>query len=228
MRSVDKGIAPSVYMNYRDALPDLQSRIGLYCSYCEMEISNEPDVEHVHPKARGGNPTEWRNLLLGCKKCNKIKKDKNPNRDNHLWPDEDNTSVAFEYYNEIMVRPAATLPAPIMLMAQNTLQLCGIDRVPGKIARPTKIDQRDQRWQKRRIVWLYAERALSNWQNNPTIELKETIGDLAKASGFYSIWVQFFANEPEMLAEIKSRFPNTYEPQYFANGDLRVRPGGRF
>lgn len=228
MRSVDKGPSPRPYRNYRDALPDLKNRIGLYCSYCEMEISNEPDVEHVHPKASGGRLTNWENLLLGCKKCNKIKRDKNPDRTNHLWPDEDNTFVAFEYYNEIMVRPVVTLTTSAATMAQNTLELCGIDRVPGKIHQPNKKNKMDQRWQKRRKAWGYAERSLQNWQNNPTPELKTAIGDLAEASGFYSIWVKFFALEPQVLSEIKSRFPNTYEPAYTPGGALIIRAGGRF
>lgn len=40
MRPVDKGIASQKeYMQYKDAGPDLEERIGAYCSFCEMSIN---------------------------------------------------------------------------------------------------------------------------------------------------------------------------------------------
>ena len=51
MRPVDKGTAPTVYADYRHAGPDLKSRIGNYCSYCERQIATNLAVEHIRPKA---------------------------------------------------------------------------------------------------------------------------------------------------------------------------------
>lgn len=231
MRSVDKGPSPATYIAYGDAQFDLIQRLGPYCSYCEMEISNEPDVEHVEPKSRGGALLDWNNFLLGCKKCNKIKGKKNPNRNNHLWPDEDNTSVAFEYYNEIFVRPSPFLnpSSNEFQYAESILKLTGIDRVPFNQALTKKI-KKDRRWQKRKIAWERADIARKRWRRNSSPEVAEQIADTAQAIGFYSIWIKFFseAGELPVLQEIKSRFPNTYEPMPDPAGGFIVRPGGRF
>jgi hypothetical protein len=193
-----------------------------------MPIGNEPDVEHVQPKSRQGNPLDWDNLLLSCKKCNKIKNAKNPDRVNYLWPDEDNTIIAFSYYNEIMVSPAPYLSDHVRQLAQNTIELVGIDRVPGKINNPTQKDKMDLRWIKRRKAWDYANRSLVNWQNNPSSELRTQIGLTAEASGFYAIWLMVFSGHPLMITEIKSRFKGTYEPLIDDNNQIIRRPNGRF
>lgn len=213
MRCVDKGINLIPYAKYRDAMPYLVTRIGWYCSYCEMEISNEPDVEHVQPKTRGGAANLLENFLIGCKKCNKIKSNRNPTRADHLWPDEDNTFVAFEYYNEIFVRPATRIiGTPIEILANNILSLTGIDRLPRRVLNPSKAVRRDPRWQKRKTAWGRADRALLNWRRNPTPELCDQIAQTAQSSGFYSIWMQTFVGEPVILAAIKALYPNTCEP----------------
>jgi hypothetical protein len=232
MRCVDKGVNLTPYAKYRDAMPYLVQRIGPFCSYCEMEISNEPDVEHVRPKTLGGAALLLENFLLGCKKCNKIKSKKNPNRANHLWPDEDNTFVAYEYVNEIVVRPsAAVVGTPIETLARNTLNLTGIDRLPKNVAKPSKKVALDRRWQKRREAWGRAEIALRRWRINPSIELCEQIADTAISLGFFSIWVKFFSGpgEIQVLSEIRSRFQNTYDPVPNPAGGFVLRyPTARF
>ena len=101
MRPVNKGKSPYTnIMKYRDALPYLENRIGLYCSYCEYPISHVPEVEHIISKSR--NPeliTEWSNLLLCCKYCNTRKSNKTSmdNVCDYLFPDECNTAIAFTY-----------------------------------------------------------------------------------------------------------------------------------
>lgn len=230
MRCIDKGINIIAYTKYRDAMPYLVGRLGWYCSYCEMEISNEPDVEHVQPKTKGGALNLLENFLLGCKKCNKIKGNKNPDRGDHLWPDEDNTFVAYEYYNEIFVRPSTNIiGTSIEQCALNTLVLTGIDRVPKKVLNPSKEVKRDPRWQKRKTAWGKAERALVNWTRNPSPELCDQIAQTAHSSGFYSIWMQKFSGEPIVLAEIKALFMNTYEPITNHQGEYLLRtPTSRF
>ena len=80
MRPVNKGDSPyQKIKSYGDALPYLEKRLGIYCSFCEMRINHVPEVEHVASKTLGGDLTAWNNLLLGCKqRCtrgtNKIKK----------------------------------------------------------------------------------------------------------------------------------------------------------
>ena len=74
MRPVDKGESPyKEIKEYQAALPYLEKKIGLYCSYCEMPINHVPEVEHMISKKHGGDKTAWSNLLLGCKYCNSRK-----------------------------------------------------------------------------------------------------------------------------------------------------------
>jgi hypothetical protein len=224
MRCVDKGIKLEPYSKYSDAMPYLVERLGCYCSYCEMVIPNEPDVEHIQPKSLGGAVNLLENLLLSCKKCNKIKKAKNPNREDHLWPDDDNTFVAYEYYNEIYIRPAQIIvKTPFEKLALNTLSLTGIDRLPNKVWKPTKKDKKDLRWQSRKVAWGKAEKALIYWHNNPSPELCDLIAETAHSTGFYSIWAQKFIAEPVVLAKIKAKYPNTFEPILQPTGVFRLR-----
>lgn len=48
MRPVCRGPSPRKqdFANYDDAKPDLVSRLGLYCSYCERRIATNLAVEH--------------------------------------------------------------------------------------------------------------------------------------------------------------------------------------
>ena len=92
MRPVNKGSSPyKTISKYADALPFLEKTLGLYCSYCEFPITHLPEVEHVSAKSKGGDLTNWDNLLLGCKYCNTRKGDKvtPDNQSEYLWPDED-------------------------------------------------------------------------------------------------------------------------------------------
>lgn len=41
MRAIDKGGSPYKEIDeYQDAIPYLEKKIGLYCSYCEMSIKH--------------------------------------------------------------------------------------------------------------------------------------------------------------------------------------------
>lgn len=100
MRPVNKGTSPyTSIQEYRDALPYLESRIGIYCSYCGAIIDHAPEIEHVVSKSKGGDKTEWKNLLLACKYCNTRKSNKttSENKNDYLWPDENNTELAYTY-----------------------------------------------------------------------------------------------------------------------------------
>ena len=104
MRPVDKGVAPQKeYKQYKDAEPDLEERIGAYCSFCEMSINHVPEVEHKEAKACGGEELAWDNLLLSCKYCNTRKGTQvgKGDKDKYLWPDEDDTFHAYLYDKDI-------------------------------------------------------------------------------------------------------------------------------
>lgn len=96
---VNKGTSPyTPIQEYRDALPYLESLLGIYCSYCGAIIDHAPEIEHVVSKSKGGDKTEWKNLLLACKYCNTRKSNKttSENKNDYLWPDENNTELAYD------------------------------------------------------------------------------------------------------------------------------------
>ncbi len=94
MRPVERGSAPRTYTRYQDAIGDLEARLGTYCSYCERRTSLA--VEHVIPKSKRPDlEREWTNFLLACTTCNSVKGDKDVVIQKFLWPDRDNTFLAY-------------------------------------------------------------------------------------------------------------------------------------
>lgn len=69
MRTIDKGRNEKIVSDYKQFRDDLVERIGCYCSYCEMKIDNQPDVEHVVSKSitdmasSTGFPSLWANIF---------------------------------------------------------------------------------------------------------------------------------------------------------------------
>jgi uncharacterized protein (TIGR02646 family) len=89
---------PIVYTDYKQARDALIARMGDYCSYCEVALHSDIDVEHVLPKSL--NPDlelEWSNFLLACGNCNSIKGGQTITLADYYWPDLDNTLRAFLY-----------------------------------------------------------------------------------------------------------------------------------
>ena len=54
------------------------TRDGYTCQYCgKKKTSKNLNIDHVHPKSRGGKGT-WENLVLSCIPCNNKKMDRTP------------------------------------------------------------------------------------------------------------------------------------------------------
>lgn len=216
MRPVNKGASPyTTIREYSEALPYLEERIGLYCSYCGMPIIHVPEIEHISSKSAGGDLTNWDNLLLGCKYCNSRKKAHvNPgNVDDFLWPDKYNTALAFIYENGIPKVNSTDLgridpTGSALAKAQNLFTLVKLDNKP-------TLHKRDRRFHERNKAYELARESLSDWEkgkeNYPDhIDgLKHQIVRTAKATGFFSIWTTVFADEPEMLNALINAFPGT-------------------
>jgi hypothetical protein len=67
----------------KDALPPLLGDFGRRCAYCLSHADyvggdEAFDIDHFHPSAKGGSFTDYRNLYLACRQCNKHKWD--------FWP----------------------------------------------------------------------------------------------------------------------------------------------
>lgn len=229
MRPVKKGKSPYITIGkYDEALPYLEEALGLYCSYCENPITHVPEVEHISAKSKGGVLTDWNNLLLGCKYCNTRKGTKTTptDVDDYLWPDKNNTALAYTYQGGIPKVNETALnhvdPTGVRLTkAQNLFALVSLGFIP------TPRDK-DRRFRQRNKAYELAVGALTDWQvaKKSTLEgmdsIKRLIVSNAQGYGFFSVWMTVFADEPDMLRALLDAFPGTnhtyfdetYHPKY--------------
>lgn len=223
MRPVDKGAAPRAYTDYGQARHDLAERIGYYCSYCEMKVMNSIEVEHILPQNQGGAALDWNNFLLSCKYCNTIKSDHNDNTTDYLWPDRDNTDLAFHYSIAEAVTPKVNLVDDMKDKAKNTIDLMGLDRFRNGENEPTEADTR---WRSRKEAWDKAMLCYYKWINDPYPTSAVYIG-VAALNGNYSIWCEVFKDEPLVLQAIDDAYREIgLFKEFQANGDRVVRPNG--
>ena len=208
MRPIERGPCPEdesgaqkKFHPYRNAKADLLARLGDYCSYCER--TGDLDIDHVVPQKHEPDlAEEWTNFLLGCKNCNPTKGRKNKSRRGYLWPDQDDTRAAFEYLPDGRVRVREGLPDAERAKAAKLMALVALDRVPKKDDPKAS----DRRWAKRRQVWCQAETARRDVQAGAEVRW---VLDLAKALGFWSVWITVFADDDHVCASLRSAFPGT-------------------
>jgi uncharacterized protein (TIGR02646 family) len=210
VRPIDRGPAPRAFANYRDAQPDLCTRLGYYCSYCERWIETHLAVEHVQPKSlRKALQTSWDNFLLGCVNCNSCKGKKAVTLKRFVWPDTDNTARAFRYESsgEVLVMPRTRQRN--RTKAEATLRLVGLDRVPGHADRRKRPSMNDMRWRRRQEAFVLASRQLTDLAalDNPTV--RQLIVDAAVARGMFSIWMQVCVGDSDMRRRLIAAFVGT-------------------
>ncbi|MCC6724334.1 MAG: HNH endonuclease [Saprospiraceae bacterium] len=226
MRPVDKGTRNDSINPYQLALEPLTKKLGRYCSYCEMQVYNSLEVEHVVSISKGGDKHQWHNFLLACKHCNgsSNKSDKVSSRTNYFWPDKDNTFLAFDYDELQHIRPHSGLSQVLQPIAKATIGLLGLDRFPGSINPPTL---GDKRYIKRNEVWALAKESLSDWYQMPVQEMIRQIIRTATGHGFFSIWMTVFKDIPEIKLALIDAFPGTAKNCFDQNGNPAARPGGK-
>ena len=229
MRAIDKGGSPYKEIDeYQDAIPYLEKKIGLYCSYCEMSIKHVPEVEHKISRRNGGDWTAWSNLLLGCKYCNtrKAAKITPQNVGEYLWPDSDNTAVAFSYTNGIPKVNEDILSAldPTGICcekAKNTYEMVGLGNIP------IQKDDKDRRATSRNSAFIKARESLEGWRQIKDAPetyksvMKTQIMITAVAEGFFSVWMTVFADEPQILQALIESFPGTNGAYYGKDGKIK-------
>jgi len=215
MRPVDKGDAPTdkqgnpkKYREYANARRDLVSRLGEYCSYCEMELDTSLAVEHVKPKTHfPGLELKWSNFLLACTNCNSTKgaQPKDGNLDTYFWPHLDNTLLYFSYDNEGIVKVAQGLTPEQSRKAQNTIDLMGLD------AKPDRQNYSDRRWLNRQEAWRDAQESKADLAEADSPQMRRQITKTAKAQGYWSIWMTVFSDDKDMLSRLINahHFPGT-------------------
>lgn len=224
MRPVNRGLIPKnedgtdkVYTSYGQAKDDLRERLSSFCSYCEMNIDNQPDIEHVSPKSKNPNLlNEWSNFLLGCKTCNTIKDNNNDSRDGYVFPDIQNTSFLF-VYSENDVKVKDNLSADIEVLAIATFDLLKLDR---KLDTSNRIDDRAFA---RLNSWNKAQEALKDFLELP--DNQAMIRQTARScNSFFSMWIQIFKDYSEVKKAILENVSGTalecYDENYNPKEDL--------
>lgn len=226
MRPVDRGIPPAAYLRYQDAGPDLQARIGDYCSYCERQIETHLAVEHVQPKSLvPGLQTDWSNFLLACVNCNSSKGDTAVSLPDYFWPDVDNTLSALAYLRGGLVEPRPTVAPNLIGKTQATIRLTGLDRHPGNPGREPKAA--DRRWLRRQQAWQKAEWCRQKLGEQDSVQTRQLIVEVAIGRGEFSIWWTVFAGDVDMRRRLRDAFLGTHAASFDANEDLVPRAGGQ-
>ena len=215
MRPVRKGVSPveGDFNQYEDAKPDLVSRLGLYCSYCERKISTLLAVEHIEPKDGDfGQPhlaKRWSNFLLACTNCNACKGSKQVDFQRQLFPDRDNTFHAFSYEDDGTISLSSALSPEQKVIAQNTLRLVGLDKTVQVFKdsndKQIALDRGAQRMQ----AIATAQEALNLLVHNLNDGMMRAIEIMAIEVGFFSIWMKVFDAHPDMKVRFIKAFKGT-------------------
>lgn len=212
MRPISKGASPvqGDFNKYEDAKPDLVSRLGSYCSYCERKIPTLLAVEHIEPKSlKPALEKKWSNFLLACTNCNSCKGNKPVDFQQLLLPDRDNTFAAYTYYDDGTVKPSKGLTAAQELLARKTLGLVGLDKSVQEYRdandQLVALDRESQRMQ----ALLKAKEALRCYEQSPIEPLQQVIIGFALDCGFFSIWMRVFDSIPEMKVRFIQAFSGT-------------------
>jgi uncharacterized protein (TIGR02646 family) len=224
MRPVERGLAPQIYAQYGDAIEDLKSRLGSYCSYCERQVAASLAVEHVIPKNLHPElEIEWNNFLLGCTNCNSVKSDREVEIDNFIWPDRDNTLLAFVYSKGGFVRLADNLNNEQKTKAQSLLDLVGLQRHPAQgWVKPAR---KDKRWQDREESWATAEKCRDLFENLEQADAaRDLVLEVAKSNGFFSVWMTVFNDYPDIKRELIKLFLGTAISCFDPDGKPIDRP----
>lgn len=209
MRPITKGLAPSVYAKYQDAIADLEKHYGKYCSYCERYFPGNLAVEHVSPKSLDpARETDWSNFLIACSNCNSIKSDQPTNDKDFVWPDKDNTHLAIEYTAGGLVKPSSTLAPRLAKRVTALIELVGLDRHPGQPPEKQPAS-RDDRYKQREEAWAVAQRARAALAVADHPLSRQAFVDSAVSRGFVSIWLSVFHDDPDMRRRLVEAHPGT-------------------
>ncbi|MGP8321501.1 MAG: HNH endonuclease [Methanosarcinaceae archaeon] len=234
MRPVNRGPIPTdesgkeiVFNKYQDARGKLIERLGETCSYCEMHLDSALAVEHIKPKKPPGSSEniqerelDWHNFLLACPNCNSTKGNKDVIPDDYLWPDRDNTFLAFTYSEGGIITSFTGMSAELQSKANATLKLTGLDKCS-----PNDTRASDRRLLNRRDAWSIAIQAKDHIFQDDSDDLRDTIVTLS--SGYWSIWMTVFQDDPDMLQRFIKALAGTATDCFDEVGMPLQRPGGQ-
>jgi uncharacterized protein (TIGR02646 family) len=213
VRPIERGPIPThpdtgeeiQFKTYSESRGHLKSRIGAYCSYCERKLEYGVHVEHIHPKSKREDLLlEWTNFLLSCPNCNSIKGNTEIDLDAYIWPDQDNTYHAFRYVQGFVF----AAESPVKEQAEAMIQLVGLDRMTESNLYLDS-EQTDERHFYRVETWGLAERQYQQLLSHDTEDKRETIAELAKATGYWSVWMTVFQEDRNMCQRFMDKYPGT-------------------
>lgn len=204
------------YQIYGDAKLPLTASIERCCSYCEgIREVDALEVEHVVARSQGGSKTEWNNLLLGCKLCNTVKSTKDI-KDNIHWPHLNNTFLDFIYDEAGRVKVNPRLPELSKIRAQNLYDIVCLGRDN------TDATPKDYRWLRRYEAWNKATDAKTKFEAGKWSE--DDVIDLAKITGYWSVWFTVFAGIDAILSRLISDFAGTCPSCFDPNDHYKPIP----
>ncbi|MCX6582161.1 MAG: HNH endonuclease [Candidatus Aminicenantes bacterium] len=223
MRPIEKGKNSKTFNQYQDAKGDLIVRLGNYCSYCERELPASLAVEHVQPKSLHPDLLlKWDNFLLACINCNSTKDDTDVQLENYLWPDKDNTFLAFVYSEGGRITVNDKLADRQKKCAQNILDLVGLQKRP----RSDDLKKSDMRWMQRKEAWDKAVRSLKRLKEDDRKGFREQIAETTDSAGHWSIWMTVFKDDRDMLRRFIKTFRGTSEECFDKSGAPIPRKSG--
>ena len=214
MKPVNKGNAQRSYRKYRAAKPDLVEKLGAFCSYCEIgSHANSLHVEHMYPKdPHPEKECEWENFLLSCPTCNSYKNlhlGNFPQSDleaRFLWPHLDNTSAAFDYFDDGRVEICGGLEPAVERAAEATREMVGLMKSPAVAVRYQDVGVAYDGITGRREMWEIATDELNDYLESPIDRRAASISKRAARMGFFSVWMNVFRERPEVVRELVRAF----------------------
>lgn len=229
MRPVDKGQDLGEFEPYKNAQQPLIDQLGEYCNYCERWIASGIHVEHKLPQYNyPEHKFSWRNFLLACNNCNPSKGHGQLEISDYVWPDYDNTFLAFIYDAEGRVLPNISHTLLINQKIANTWQLLGFNKHPDLYTQGHKKPSiKDKRWLHRQQAWQKAARRKDQLQSNDTPQRRMEIVEMAIERGFWSIWMTVFEDDADMRQRLIDSFSGTCTTCFDDNTQPIQRPDGQ-
>ncbi|WP_254632422.1 hypothetical protein [Achromobacter denitrificans] len=105
------------------------------------------------------------------------------------------------------------------------IDLVGLDRHPGQPAAKQPTD-RDRRYQEREEKWRLAQLMRDKLTRNNTNDFRDVLISLAKESGFFSIWITVFHDDPDMRRRLVEAYVGTARDCFENDWTLKARVGG--
>lgn len=211
MRPIIKSIktnadnVPTEYKHWTDAKIDLVNELGDFCSYCEKQVNKSSlHVEHIYAKAATDENGKlkyshlqyrWDNFLLACSHCNSIKGNHDIALTNPFLPHQNNVLHFIEVIDGGLIKIKDTVAGDNLKRAGAFINLVGLDREPSH----SHYSEKDDRWQYRLSAKDIAQRYFEKYISVPQQTDIQTIVDLAKSIGFFSVWYYQFRGYNEVL-----------------------------